>query len=454
MARTNTKARRSAQAERTHEGTPAKRLNPEQTLRRSVLSCLLWEDGFYEDGEAVATRITECVAALPTATVAKLALEARERMKLRHMPLYLTLATLRSRTDKSGIADMLASVIQRPDELTEFLALYWKDGKVPLAAQVKKGLAKAFQKFNAYSLAKFNGDGAVKLRDVLFLCHAEPKDAEQAATWKQLVDGTLPTPDTWEVALSAGKDKKATWERLIGEEKLGALALLRNLRNMQESKVDDAVIRKALATAKVDRVLPFRFLSAAKYAPRFESELEGAMFRCLSAMPKLTGRTALVVDTSPSMWQERISAKSELDRFDAAAAVAVLLREICESVSVYAFNERSYDVPARRGFALRDALAQTKGNASMGGLAVAEANKHGYDRIIVITDGQWHYPHGGGLAEGNATSVSPAPLSEKAYMVNVATNKNGVGYGKWTQIDGWSEAVVDYIAASEGVTLG
>jgi len=38
-------------SERTHEGAPAfAHLSDEQRLRRSILSCLLWEDEFYEDG--------------------------------------------------------------------------------------------------------------------------------------------------------------------------------------------------------------------------------------------------------------------------------------------------------------------------------------------------------------------------------------------------------------------
>jgi hypothetical protein len=32
----------------------------------------------------------------------------------------------------------------------------------------------------------------------------------------------------------------------------------------------------------------------------------------------------------------------------------------------------------------------------------------------------------------------------------VASNRNGVGYGQWTHIDGFSEAVVEYIAELEG----
>ncbi len=55
----------------------------------------------------------------------------------------------------------------------------------------------------------------VKLRDVLFLSHAKPKDAAQAAVWKKLVENTLGPPDTWEVVLSAGKDKRGNFKRLI-----------------------------------------------------------------------------------------------------------------------------------------------------------------------------------------------------------------------------------------------
>ena len=447
MAKVNTAARYTAH-EVTYEGTPAKRLTDLEALRRALLSCLLWEDQFYEDGQDIASRIASLTLSVSPTDAANLAIAAREQYKLRHAPLWVARALATGAPPQRGVvANLLAKIIQRPDEMTEFLALYWKDKRQPLSAQVKKGLAKAFPKFSAYQLAKYDRAEAVKLRDVLFLCHAKPKDEAQAATWKQLVDGTLPAPDTWEVELSAGKDKKATWERLLGEGKLGALALLRNLRNMIQAQVPEATIRQALQTVKVDRVLPFRFIAAAKYAPTLESELEQTMFRCLNGQSKLTGRTALIVDTSPSMWMAQVSAKSELDRFEAASALAILCRELCENVRIYAFNERAYDVPARRGFALRDALAQTKGSWSRGGLAVAKANADGYDRIIVLTDGEWHYP--GGDNGGPATAVSPAPLTDKAYLLNVAAYRNAIGSARWTMIDGWSEAILDYITASE-----
>jgi hypothetical protein len=142
---------------------------------------------------------------------------------------------------------------------------------------VKKGLAAAFPKFDEYQLAKYDRGGPIKLRDVLFLSHAKPRDDAQAGVWKKLVWGKLATPDTWEVALSTGTDKRAAWERLLTENKLGALALLRNLRNMREAAVDEDLVLKALRSMKTDRVLPFRFLAAARYAPQWESSLEEAM---------------------------------------------------------------------------------------------------------------------------------------------------------------------------------
>src|SRR5262249_44532414 len=214
---------------RTHEGAPARKISTELQLRRSILACLLWECQFYEDGVEIAGRIAELVPKVAAEKVAALTVEAPEQMKLRHVPLLLVREMARHKTHRALVSETLARVIQRADELAEFVAIYWKDGKVPLSGQVKKGLAAAFPKFDEYQLAKYHRGGPIKLRDVLFLSHAKPRDAAQAGVWKKLIWGRLTTPDTWEVALSSGADKREAWERLLREGKLGALALLRNL---------------------------------------------------------------------------------------------------------------------------------------------------------------------------------------------------------------------------------
>ena len=72
---------------RTHEGAPARNISTELQLRRSVLACMLWESQFYEDGVEIAGRIAELVPKVAAEKVAALAVEAREKMKLRHAPL-------------------------------------------------------------------------------------------------------------------------------------------------------------------------------------------------------------------------------------------------------------------------------------------------------------------------------------------------------------------------------
>src|ERR1700750_167583 len=128
---------------RTHEGAPAAILTPEQALRRSVLACMLWENEFYEDGVAVAGRIRELVPKVTAEKVAALAVEGRTAMKLRHAPLLRVREMPRHATHRALVAETLVRVIQRADELSEFVAIYWADGRTPLSAQVKKGLAAA-----------------------------------------------------------------------------------------------------------------------------------------------------------------------------------------------------------------------------------------------------------------------------------------------------------------------
>ncbi|HZP24269.1 MAG TPA: TROVE domain-containing protein [Terriglobales bacterium] len=435
---------------RTHEGGAARRVSPELQLRRSVLACMLWEDQFYEDGVAIAGRIAELVPKGEAERVAAMAVEAREAMKLRHAPLLLVREMARHKTHRGRVAETLARVIQRADELAEFVAIYWQNGRAPLSAQVKKGLAAAFTKFDEYGLAKYDRAGPVKLRDVLFLCHAKPRDAAQAALWKRLIAGELTPPDTWEVALSSSADKRESWERLLAERKLGELALLRNLRNMKDAGVREELVLDAVRDMKTDRVLPFRFIGAARYAPQWEEALEQAMFACVAGQshpgqetagiehPKLGGKTILLVDVSGSMVAP-LSRRSEMMRTDAAYGLAVLLREICEQVSVYSFSNELKRIAPRRGFALRDAIEASQ--AHLGtylGKALGEIDES-YDRMIVITDEQAH------------DSV-PSPRAP-GYMINVASYKNGVGYGKWTHIDGWCESVIEYIRELERASL-
>jgi len=421
----------------THEGGAATNTSAFLQLRRSVLSCLLWEKTFYEDGQEIATRIRELCQQVSPEHVAALAVEARTKYHLRHVPLLLCRELARHpRRNAALVREALVGTLQRPDELGEFLAIYWEEKRQPLSHAVKSGLAKSLQHFSAYQLAKWRGESAkISLRDVLRLVHPKPTDDTQAQLWGQLQRETLTTPDTWEVALSRGDDKRNTWERLLTSQELGGLALLRNLRNMCKVGVPKEKIAHVLATHKFPRVLPFRFIAAAREVPELEPEIEAAFLRVLSTYGTLRGKTILLVDVSGSM-DDPLSARSVVRRVDAACGIAMMLRELCATGQIFSFSNHVQEIPGRHGFALRDAIVASQAHSGTYlGQAVAALSRLPHDRFIVMTDEQSH---------------DTFPTGTKGYCINVGCYRNGVSYRPgWIHIDGFSEAVVEYIRTAE-----
>lgn len=475
----------------THEGARAVRLSAEQELRRSVMSCMLWEDSFYESGEDIAARIAALVPKARPAFAAAVAAEARWKMKLRHAPLLVVREMARHPEHKALVGRLLPDVIGRPDEITEFLAIYWKDGpNQPLSAQVKKGLARAFNKFDEYTFAKYDRDGKVKLRDALFLTHAKPADVSgrplrtkaerhvehldldenlvqrqvprtpQERLFEAIVNRRLKPPDTWEVALSDGADKKETFERLMTEGKLGALAFLRNLRNMQQANVSKTMVAEYASTVNLSMVLPFRYVAAARVVPAWEDVVDALFLRGCAQQPKLSGKTVLVIDVSGSMYGwGNISKRSDMSRIDAAAALAAIAREVCVDARIYATAgddgcriHATAEMPARRGMALVDVVAKRELASTLGGggiflvqcLDYIKQREKTADRIIVLSDEQ---------DCDNDPQTAPAKadaFGRYNYLINVSVERSGIGYKpKWTHIDGWSEAILDYIRAAE-----
>ena len=431
---------------KTHEGAPAvANLTPEQILRRSVMACLLWESSFYEDGQSIADRIVENARKVDPHYLAELAKEVRHRANLRHAPLLLLDVLSEWPKTHPGVlqntfvGETIADVISRPDELAEFLAVYWRNGRKSVSHQIRLGLGKAFGKFSEYSLAKYDRDGAIKLRDVMRICHPKPVDEAKAALYKKVLDRTLTTPDTWETNLSAGKDKKETFERLIREGNLGYFALIRNLRNMEKAGCDRNLVISAITARKngADKILPFRFVAAARAAPSFEAALDEALIATLAEAEKFEGKTAILVDISGSM-NHPLSGKSEMTRMDAAAALAALFPADRKNVRIFSFSSDVKEVPNRVGMAGVDAIVKSQYH---GGTNLGQAVKHlvgmDLDRVIVLTDEQSHDRVG-------------APNIPNAYMINVASYRNGVGYGNgWKHIDGWSDNVFSWMREIE-----
>lgn len=433
MAQINKPVAGKYKSQRTYEGGAASHISDVEKLKRSIMATMLWEDNFYEDGEAIADRIVRLTKSVKPQKAIEIMLEAKQKQKLRHAPLLMAIALVESGALKK---ENIPLIVDRADLLTEFLAMYWKDGKKPIDHQVRKGLALAFKKFDEYQLAKYDRKKEVRLRDVIRMVRPRPDTREQSELWHKLVTGKLKTPDTWEVALSSGADKKETFTRLIMENNLGDLAFIRNLRNMVESGVDIEIIRKSFSERKWGRILPFQFIAAAKHAPILEPEIEKAMLSALSGMEMIPGKVILLVDGSWSM-SGAISGKSEMQRFDAACGLAILARELCDDIRIYRFDYDVGLVPARHGFALRDALGSPDGGTRMWKAIETVSEEHSR-LIIVITDEQ--------TSDNDTLEIFNTDLLA---IINVAPYENGVSYGgskkKSIHINGWSENVLTYL---------
>lgn len=423
----------------TFNGARSVNVSPLQKLKRLTMACMLWEDNFYVDGKTTAEQIQELCAQIDGDKLVQLAVDCSTKGQLRHMPLYLIVQALKK---QARCIEAIDTICNRPDQMTELLSLYWKDGKKPLSAQLKKGLAKAFTKYDEYQLSKYNRDNPIKLRDVLFLCHAKPKDSSQEELWKRLISNGLSIAETWESKLSSGADKKDSFQELLSKGKMGKLAILRNLRNMFDSGVPKDLVESELMR-NGRPILPFQFLAAAKACPQWEDIVDKAMIKSAQEKEKLKGLTVILVDVSGSM-DQGLAGKSQMTRMEAACGLAILLKEVSENYDMFSFSDQIKLIPPRSGMALRDAIITSQPHSGTYlGVALNLINTQkkaglNIDRIIVITDEQ-------------TNDVPPAMKdTNQCYVVNVGTYQNGIfNNGQWHTINGFSEHVVDYIIEYE-----
>lgn len=428
--------------------------------RRTLVTCMLFEDNAFEDGESITERLTHYVSTLNEEQCRKLLKEAKEN-KLRHAPAFWATKMLKEGKLKSEDVD---TVVDRVDLIMDMLALYWGDktNKHGLPKSLSKGLQKSFGKFDEYQFSKYKANGKeISLADAIRIIRPKPTTDAQSALFKAIVDGTLKPADTWERGLTnchTDAEKKEFWTRMLTEKsekgyaKLGALALLRNLRNMKQVGVNESLIRNALKNASMAKILPFQIVAAERYAPEFGDILETKLIESAQNYDKLEGDTLVLVDVSGSMYS-RLTSKSEINTVDAAAAVAAIVQANCDNTKVYAFDTKVYEMnPAYKGFSLIDKIVGING----GSTAVIDSTnftiqhyQKNHDgkfpsRVIVITDEGENSSYGRKLIN--------LPKYCKGYMINVQNNMNNVSYGNgsgWTSISGWSDSLLKYITSVE-----
>ncbi|WP_035568021.1 TROVE domain-containing protein [Hymenobacter sp. IS2118] len=476
-----------------HEGAAAFTLTPQVGLYAAVATAAL-SDQFYEAADTRLTRLRELVTKNDPVFVAQLAVYARESLNMRSVPLVLCVELARLHRGDSLVSRLVARVVQRPDEITELLACYAQaNGRSGtkvlnrLSKQMQKGLAMSFNQFDGYQLAKYDRDGAVRLRDALFLVHPNAKDAAQQALFDQLVRGELPTPYTWETELSAvgqgtfatDADRQTavrqTWEALIASGKLGYMALMRNLRNILEANVSAAAITQVCATlanrAAVARSkqLPFRFLAAYREVKALPgghvagvlAALETAIAHSATNLRGFGADTRVVVacDVSSSM-QQPISPRSKVLLYDVSLVLGMLLQSRCQHVVTGMFGDVWKRISLPRGPVLRNVEEFYRregevGYSTNGHLVIRDLRIRAevVDKVMIFTDVQlWNNSgDGGSLAQEWAAYRRTVAPHARLYLFDLAGHgtvplqvrpETGVAL-----IAGWSDKVFDVLNA-------
>ena len=479
-----------------YEGAKAYSLSPEMELYSAVVTSGL-NDVTYEKGSDRLKRIQQLIQKCNPEFTAKLAVYVRNEMYMRSVPMVLTVELAKISSGNNLVSKMMQKVILRADEITELLAYYQMANKRTdtkklnrLSKQIQKGLAESFNRFDEYQFAKYNRQGEVKLRDALFLVHPKAKDEAQQVIFNKIAENTLAVPYTWEAQLSetgqrAFKDInekqkafKNIWEALIDSNRLGYMAMLRNLRNIMEAGVSfehmDKVcsyLSNANAVAN-SKQLPFRFLSAYReikelkfrYTTMVLDALEDAVMYSAENIKGFDAGTSVVIacDVSGSM-QQPVSKNSKVLLYDIGLMLGMLMQSRCKNVISGMFGDRWKVINMSKRSVLTNVQQFYNREGEVGystnGYLVIEdliKRKEIVDKVMLFTDVQmWNSNNNDYSFESSWKRYKKLAPNAKLYLFDLA------GYGQVPLdikqndvhlIAGWSDKVFDVLHALEDKT--
>lgn len=441
-------------------GHVAYKMGDELKLTTMVLTTMFKEDKFYGDNSDELIRLAKVVNG---EFLYKLAIYTRKEFHLRSVSHALTAIVANREDTKQFIREVVNKVTERVDDMTEILACYLSMYGKPIPNGLKKALASKMNEFNEYQFAKYNGGNkAVKLRDILRITHAKPKDKLQELLFKKIIEDTLETPYTWETELSAKGNTKEVWEQLIDSNKVGYMALLRNLRNIVKCQPNNLskVLEKLSDKEEVlkSKQLPFRYFSAYNAVREFSTSkildtLEIAIRYSVENIEKIKGKTLIAIDVSGSM-DTPISQKSDIKCVDIARVIASMANYICEDTEVVSFGTSLYktSIPTVGGIISNALSIEANGggtNISLPLLYAIQEKKY-FDRIIILSDNEINC----GYARTCQSLVDKYRNEINSNLWVHAIDMQGYGtqqfIGSNTNIiAGWSEKVLEFILLAE-----
>ena len=457
---------------------------PEQILFETLVSTLYGNDAYYETSNDKVKRMIgalDKVVATHGIKGARYAMNvarfAREEMFIRTMPIVMTVELAKILRDHKlqldSFKDAISYLIQRADELTDLysyaLTVFGSKKLVPLS--IKKGVADAFSKFDAYQLAKWNRQDGLKFKDLLRIVHPKPADIVHAEIFAKIMAETLEAPHTWEVSLSKNgqlskeeqKSKDKLWTELIeheGSGSLGYMALIRNLRNMKEAGISDETwmlvankIKDPKAVAK-SKQLPFGFINAYDIAKQsgcpavILNAISEATELSLSNMPELGKRVWIILDCSGSM-NHSTAMKDNNSPIKVGAILGAALTKASKNAfeskfTMFDDHAKLIDLnPADSIFTLyAKIMARNAGGGTNLQSAFDQKKSLGFepDTVIVISDMEVNQ-----LRSNYDKKLFAPDCVKVAVNLNSANTTPLSEWQGWTQLFGWSERIFSFV---------
>jgi hypothetical protein len=471
-------------------GNPQYLKDAEMQLYEVVTMTLYGKDEFYETSDTRLQRLKQLVASTVASDrldfIGNLIVHARTAMNIRSMPVILAVEFAKALRDQKktypNLRQVTCDVIQRADQITDLysyaLATFGSKKAIPMA--IKRGVADAFEKFDEYSLAKYNRSGAVKLRDVLRIVHPTGKTLEQGALFQKLMKDELAVPYTWETELSKNgqlpaserKSDAVLWKELVESNKVPYMATLRNVRNIAQAQVDDSVIKQLCARLsdprQVERSkqLPFRYINALDAlaqagnavrrtdADRLSTAIREAAQISLSNVPAVGDNVWIILDVSGSMGGGyggfRAGGNQTPIRTGALFAAALVgASKASKNVQLTVFSDRAKHVklnPAANFFANVDAIEREViggGTELQAALNLKKTLGFEPDTVIVLSDMQVNQLRTStDVSQFFTKDTVKVAFNLNAYNSTPVSTLNG-----WYQLAGWSERAFDFIPA-------
>jgi TROVE domain len=422
----------------THEGGAGFVKDPRTELFTLALTNFVGESTFYESGASRDRRFAELVRAAcheDPAWVRGLIPWMRHEANMRSASVVAAVEASIHLPD--GRRQILPATLLRGDEPAEALAYALSAYGRQLPKPTRRGIADAaVALYSERTALKYDSNRhAVRMGDVIELCHPKPKGEWQSALFQYLLDVRHGRPDprgleqltriarnraahaageidaesmTWEEASSHTAMDAAAWEKMIPS--MGYMALLRNLRNFEQAGVSQEVLDTVAAKLSDhdevarSRQFPFRFYSAHKATETltFGPALEAALESSLANIPDFPGKTLVMVDVSGSMQSAVGGERSKMSRKQAAAlfGAAVAKRSNDFVLAAYATGVQILSRGVRstlRTIEAFDALDGVNGHSTNTWPCVEQVYRQvgPFDRILIFTDLQHHPSHAG-----------------------------------------------------------